>query len=103
LGSFLRDGVSASFEKRGLAGQCVGLGSLFKVHFTSHPVTDYRSIYPGQAERKKFDAFHKGLLSRGVLSASYGLFALSTPMTGEDAGAILHAIDETLGEIAAQS
>ena len=72
-------------------------------HFTSHPVTDYRSIYPGQAESKKFDAFHKGLLGRGVMSASYGLFALSTPMTGEDAEAILQAIDETLGEIAAQS
>jgi glutamate-1-semialdehyde 2,1-aminomutase len=103
LGTFLRNGVTASFERHGLAGQCVGLGSLFKVHFTSLPVTDYRSIYPGQTERKKFDAFHKGLLGRGVLSASYGLFALSTPMTGEDAGAILQAVDETLGEIVAQS
>ncbi|MDX8527443.1 hypothetical protein RFM68_23365 [Mesorhizobium sp. MSK_1335] len=103
LGAFLRDGAAAAFERHGLAGQCVGLGSLFKVHFTSRPVTDYRSVYPGQAERGKFEAFHKGLLGRGVLSASYGLFALSTPMTEADAGTILHAIDETLGEIAAQS
>jgi glutamate-1-semialdehyde 2,1-aminomutase len=100
LGTFMREGVAASFEKHGLAGQCVGLGSLFRVHFTSRPVMDYRSVYPGQAERKKFDAFHKGLLGRGVLSASYGLFALSTPMTEEDARAILQAIDETFGEIA---
>ncbi|TIV64484.1 MAG: aminotransferase class III-fold pyridoxal phosphate-dependent enzyme, partial [Mesorhizobium sp.] len=103
LGNLLRDGVTASFEKHGLAGQCVGLGSLFKVHFTSHRVTDYRSVYPDQAERAKSDAFHKGLLDRGVLSASYGLFALSTPMTEADAGAILQAIDETLGDVAAQS
>jgi len=103
LGAFLREGVAASFDRHGLAGQCVGLGSLFKVHFTSHPVTDYRSIYPGPAEHRKFEAFHKGLLGRGVLSASYGLFALSTPMTEEDARAILHAIDETLAEIARQT
>ena len=103
LGALLRQGIAASFEKHRLAGQCVGVGSLFKVHFTSHPVTDYRSVYPGQAERAKLDAFHKGLLGRGVLSASYGLFALSTPMTEADAGAILQAIDETLGEIAGQS
>ncbi|PBB18134.1 aspartate aminotransferase family protein [Mesorhizobium sp. WSM4313] len=103
LGASLREGITASFEKHGLAGQCVGLGSLFKVHFTSHPVTDYRSIYPGPAEHRKFDTFHKGLLGRGVLSASYGLFALSTPMTEEDASAILQAIDETLGDVAAQS
>jgi glutamate-1-semialdehyde 2,1-aminomutase len=100
LGAFLREGIAAAFEKHGLAGQCVGVGSLFKVHFTSHPVTDYRSVYPGQAERRKLDAFHKGLLGRGVLSASYGLFALSTAMSLEDAQDILRAIDETLAEIA---
>lgn len=99
LGALLRSGISASLDRHGLAGQCVGLGSLFKVHFTALPITDYRSIYPGQAERRKLEAFHKGLLDRGVLSASYGLFALSTPMTDNDASAILEAIDETLGRI----
>jgi len=100
IGTLVREGTNASLRAHRLAGQCVGLGSLFKVHFTAIPVTDYRSVYPGAAERRKLDAFHKGLLGRGVLSASYGLFALSTPMTDEDAGNILGAIDETLGEIA---
>lgn len=102
LGALLREGIAASLARHGLAGQCVGLGSLFKVHFTALPVTDYRSVYPGPAERKKLDAFHKGLLDRGVLSASYGLFALSTPMGEDDGQAILSAIDGTLGEIAAR-
>lgn len=101
LGKFLRNGVNAALEKVGLPGRCVGLGSLFKVHFTSGPITDYRSVYPGPVEKKRLDAFHKGLLNRGVLSASYGLFALSTPMTMEDAGNILQAIEDTLAEIAA--
>jgi glutamate-1-semialdehyde 2,1-aminomutase len=40
------------------------------------------------------------LLGRGVLSASYDLFALSTPMTDEDVENILGAIQGTLGEVA---
>ncbi len=103
LGDLLREGIAAALARHGLAGQCVGLGSLFKVHFTALPVTDYRSVYPGPAERKKLDAFHKGLLDRGVLSASYGLFALWTPMTEDDAAAILTAVDGTLTAIAGRS
>ena len=102
IGQFMRDGINASLRTLGLSGQCVGLGSLFKVHFTSHPVTDYRSVYPGAAERRKLDLLHKGLLNRGVLSASYGLFALSTPMQTEDVAAILAAVNATLEDIAAR-
>lgn len=102
IGSLVREGVAKSLVRHGLSGQCVGLGSLFKLHFTSLSITDYRSVYPGAAERKKLDLFHKGLLGRGVLSASYGLFALSTPMTEDDARQILSAIDETLAAIASQ-
>ena len=63
------------------------------MHFTAGPITDYRSVYPGKVEKARLEAFHRGLLNRGVLSASYGLFALSTPMTRVDAGKILAAID----------
>ncbi|WP_352584019.1 aspartate aminotransferase family protein [Mesorhizobium sp. M0088] len=100
IGSLLREGITASLARHGLNGQCVGLGSLFKVHFTALPITDYRSVYPGASERMKLDLFHKGLLDRGVLSASYGLFALSTSMTEEDAREILSAIDGALAAIA---
>lgn len=100
IGSIIREGTNTAFAKHKLDGQSVGLGSLFKIHFTSKPITDYRSIYPTADERKKLDALHKGLLNRGVLSASYGLFALSTPMSEGDAATILAAIDDTLGDIA---
>ena len=100
LGERLRDGTNAALKKHGLPGSCVGLGSLFKVHFTDNPISDYRSVYPSAKEKAKLDRFHKGLLDRGVLSASYGLFALSTPMTMADAEAILAAIDDTLAEVA---
>ncbi|MGV3549282.1 aspartate aminotransferase family protein [Rhizobium sp.] len=100
LGETLREGTNAALKKHGLPGSCVGLGSLFKLHFTDNPISDYRSVYPSAKEKTKLDRFHKGLLDRGVLSASYGLFALSTPMTVADAEAILAAIDDTLAEVA---
>ncbi|MDW6021321.1 aspartate aminotransferase family protein [Mesorhizobium sp. BAC0120] len=102
IGALLREGITASLARHGLDGQCVGLGSLFKVHFTALPISDYRSVYPGASERRKLDLFHKSLIDRGVLSASYGLFALSTSMTHEDAREILAAIDGALAEVAAQ-
>jgi len=46
LGGRLRDGTNAALKKHGLPGSCVGLGSLFKVHFTDNPISDYRSVYP---------------------------------------------------------
>ena len=56
--------------------------------------------WPGWVEKARLEAFHRGLLNRSVLSASYGLFALSTPMTRVDAGKILAAIEDTLSDIA---
>jgi glutamate-1-semialdehyde 2,1-aminomutase len=96
LGGLLRDGINASLQAHGLEGQCVGLGSLFKLHFTASPIRDYRSVYPGAAGRRQLEMFHRGLLNRGILCAPYGLFALSTPMTVDDARSILGAVDETL-------
>lgn len=101
IGDMIRSGANESLKKHGLPGVCVGRGSLFKIHFTAKPVTDYRSVYPDAAERKMLDQLHKGLLARGILAASYGLFALSTSMSKEDAQAILAAIDATFAEIAA--
>ncbi len=100
LGDLLRDGINAAMTRLALPGRSVGLGSLFKVHFTAQPITDYRSVYPGPIEKRRLDAFHRGLIDRGVLSASYGLFALSTPMTDADAQEILAAIEDTLAMIA---
>jgi len=100
LGEQARAHINQSLRRLDLPGQCVGLGSLFKVHFTAQTGSDYRSVYPGPAAQQKLKLFHRGLLDRGVITATYALFALSTPMTQQDLQNILHAIDETLEEIA---
>lgn len=103
IGTLLRDGINAGLRQRKIPGQCVGLGSLLRVHFTANPPTDYRSVYPGRNERKKLNMLHRGLLRRGALCATNGLFALSTPMTEDDARNVLRAVEETLDEIAGES
>jgi glutamate-1-semialdehyde 2,1-aminomutase len=102
IGAFLRDGINRSLRAHRVDGQCVGAGSLFKIHFTSLPLGDYRSVYPDQAQRRRLSALHKELLNRSVLSASYGLFALSTPMTQIDAEEILAAVNDAIAAIAGQ-
>src|SRR5947209_6411273 len=84
MGERVRTGINEAFERSGLPGGTVGLGSLLKIHFADRPIRDYRSAYPTEREVRRQSIFNLGLLNRGVLAAGYGLMALSTPMTDED-------------------
>ena len=99
MGEEVRRSTQASFQKHGLAGQAVGMGSLLKVHFTEHPILDYRSVYPDASALKKQRRFIAELINRGLLPASYGLMALSTAMQDHDIEQICRAIDEALAAI----
>jgi len=72
---------------------------LLKIHFTANEISNYRSIYPDEKQNQILDFFHKQMLNRGVLTASYGLIALSTTMTEDDVEEIALAIDATIAEI----
>jgi len=101
IGTAVRDGINAAFRKTGVAGTAVGLGSLLKVHFTDRNVRDYRSAYSSEVEAKRQAVFTAGLLNRGIFVASYGLMALSLPMTDADVDTIVKAAAESLEEVAA--
>jgi glutamate-1-semialdehyde 2,1-aminomutase len=75
------------------------MGSLLKVHFTSKATTDYRSVFQSPLEVQRLATFNRGLLDRGVLAASYGLMAPSTPMTDQDLGAILRAAEGAVDDV----
>ncbi len=98
IGDAVRAGANDSMKRHGVSGKAVGMGSLLKVHFTAHDVVDYRSVYPSATEARQLQAFNFGLLNRGVLSASYGLMALSTVMTDRDVELIVEAIDGAIGD-----
>jgi glutamate-1-semialdehyde 2,1-aminomutase len=101
IGQVVRDGINAAFQKTGVPGCAVGLGSLLKVHFTDREIRDYRSAYLNDVETKRQTAFNAGLLNRGIVAANYGLMALSLPMTDADADMIVKAAEASLEEVAA--
>ena len=103
IGKAVRSGIDDAFRRHRVPGGTVGMGSLLKVHFADHPVRDYRSAYLTDTETRRQSAFHRGLINRGVLAASNGLMALSTPMADADIEAIVAAASDALAEISAMS
>ena len=70
-GATLRARVAEVFAETGVAAQVTGLGSLFSVHFTPHPVRGYRDMLagdPGLRHRLFLALFNEGVLvdPRGV-------------------------------------
>jgi glutamate-1-semialdehyde 2,1-aminomutase len=100
IGERMRAGIDAAFRRHRVPGHAVGLGSLLKIHFSDRKIRDYRSAYMNAEEAKRQEKFNLALLNRGVLAASYGLMALSTPMTGADIEEILGAVSDALEEVA---
>lgn len=103
IGEAVREGVNEAFRRKGVPGGTVGLGSLLKIHFADRPIRDYRSAYMTEQETKRQAVFNLGLLNRGVLAASYGLMALSTPMTDADVDTIVAAASDALAEVSASA
>jgi len=99
IGERMRADIDATFRRHGVPGHAVGLGSLLKIHFSDRKIRDYRSAYMSAEEAKRQEKFNLALLNRGVLTASYGLMALSTPMTDQDIEEILSAVSNALAEV----
>lgn len=99
LGDICRSEINKSFSSHGVPGKCVGMGSLFKLHFIPSAVDDYRTGFVNKDTSKKLNFVHKSLLNKGVFSAGYGLFALSTPMSDCDIYKICKAVDEAIFEL----
>lgn len=97
LGEALRGALRAVLAARGVAGQVTGAGSLFQVHFTDAPVTDYRSAKAANAELA-FLMF-LGMMNHGVQLASRGMGCLSTPMGQAEVDRVAAALDATLREM----
>jgi glutamate-1-semialdehyde 2,1-aminomutase len=90
LGNRLRGGVSRLLEATRRRGQVSGIGSLFCLHWTSTPLTDYRSSRPKDAEAglRVFLA----LLNEGILLTQRGMGACSLAMADEDVDRFINAL-----------
>lgn len=74
--------MNREFRDRNLPMQCVGMGSMFSLHFTDAPVSGPADI-PAHS-RQLGQLFHMYSLLQGVLVCARGDLFLSLPMTDSD-------------------
>jgi glutamate-1-semialdehyde 2,1-aminomutase len=94
LGERLRGGVARLLAATRRRGQVTGLGSLFWLHWTSEPLSDYRSARPKDGETPV--RVFLGLLNEGILLTQRGLGACSVAMTDEDVDRFINALARVL-------
>jgi glutamate-1-semialdehyde 2,1-aminomutase len=80
LGESLRQKLRGALASLGVPAQVTGIASLFGLHFTSQPVTNYRAVVAGDQELRK--AVFTGLLNEGILLQTTCAGSLGA-MTGE--------------------
>jgi glutamate-1-semialdehyde 2,1-aminomutase len=95
LGDRLRAGLLDLFARKRIAAQVVGIGSLFSIHFTSEPVTDYRSA--ARADKQTARRLFLALMDKGYfMSQMLSMCAISLPMQTEHIDGLLTAFEQLL-------
>jgi glutamate-1-semialdehyde 2,1-aminomutase len=97
LGEAARKALRATLAVRKVAAQVTGAGSLFQVHFTHTPISDYRSAKTADADAAFL--LYLGMMNRGIQLASRGMGCLSTPMQQEHVDRLAKAFDATLCDL----
>jgi glutamate-1-semialdehyde 2,1-aminomutase len=95
-GARVKDQLTEVFASHGMPAQVNSAGSLFAIHFTDVPVTDYRS--QATSNQKITHDFFLALINHGVLMAPRAMGALSTPMGENDIQQFIDAVDAVIQE-----
>lgn len=95
-GARVKDQLTEVFATHGIPAQVNAAGSLFAIHFTDIPVTDYRS--KATSNPKITHDFFLSLVNHGVLMAPRAMGALSTPMREPDIQEFVDAVDAVITE-----
>ena len=90
LGETLRLQLAAVFDELNIPAQITGAASLFGIHFTDRPITDYRSVVRSDAAMTK--ALFTGLLNEGILLQTGAAGALNALTRQPDIDALVTAI-----------
>ncbi len=97
LGDALRRKLRAVFDELEVPAQVTGTASLFGIHLTPHPVTDYRSMLRGDRETRR--ALFLGLLNEGILLQESCAGALNILTTESEVDALVDAVRRVLHRI----
>lgn len=96
LGNLARERLTNAAEDAAVPVQVVGMGSLFNVHFTEEPVTDYVSSTAGEEiTRRLFLAMR----NRGVMLAPRGMGNVSTPMSEAQIDTLVETFEKALTDL----
>ena len=90
----LKQGIRDVCSELEVPVEVTGLGSLFGIHFSDHPVVNYRDIAAGNHDLR--DRMFLGLLNEGILMASNLVGSLSTAITRADLDEFLVAFRTSL-------
>ena len=90
LGDTLRAQLAAVFDELSIPAQITGAASLFGIHFTDRPITDYRSVVHANSDLTK--ALFTGLLNEGILLQTSAAGALNALTRQPDIDALVTAI-----------
>jgi glutamate-1-semialdehyde 2,1-aminomutase len=96
-GSDLRQRLQALGGRYGVPMQVTGAGSLFGIHWSAEPVTDYRSA--ARANKSLSYKFFLHALNNGIFFTTRGGGCLSIPMTDTEVGAFLDVLEGFLKKI----
>jgi glutamate-1-semialdehyde 2,1-aminomutase len=91
-GDRLRQRLNAVVQRRGLAMQFTGRGSMLSVHMTDAPIRSAEDAERGNAALR--DLFYFDLLARGIWFAKRGMFALSIALDEKDGDKLVEAVEE---------
>jgi glutamate-1-semialdehyde 2,1-aminomutase len=97
LGERLRGGVSRLLQATRRKGQVTGVGSLFWLHWTANPLTDYRSTR--SKDPLLSTRIFMGLLNEGIVLTPRGLGACSLAMTDDDVDRFINALARVLARL----
>ena len=98
LGTRLGLGLTALFSRRKIPARALVTGSVFSIHFTVQPLTDYRSL--AQTDKSRAQRVFLSLLNQGYfLSQGLGMCALSTPMQADDIDGLIDAVEQAIDQV----
>jgi glutamate-1-semialdehyde 2,1-aminomutase len=99
LGESLRGKLRAALADAAVPAQVTGVASLFGLHFTAAPVTDYRGVLAGDQDLKR--AVFIGLLNEGVLLQTGLAGALGTMTREIEIDTLVEALRRVLARVRA--
>ena len=95
----LHNGMERVLQQKGIPYQINRFGSMISLHFTDHPVTDFKSAALGN--NSEFKNYFHGMLDRGVYlpPSAFESYFLNDALSEEDIAFTIHAFEDYMKSI----